>query len=135
VGAEGLRAARRLSANRRLAYLQENDKAVLVYATFPSLETAETEGAALVDAGLAACVNILPGMISIYIWNGARHRDAEVVMVIKTRGSLAERVIEQVRARHPYETPALLVLPVEGGSAQYLAWLMDQTETRSTRPD
>lgn len=115
--------------------MQENDKAVLVYATFPSLETAETEGAALVDAGLAACVNILPGMISIYIWNGARHRDAEVVMVIKTRGSLAERVIEQVRARHPYETPALLVLPVEGGSAQYLAWLMDQTDTRSTRPD
>lgn len=115
--------------------MQENDKAVLVYATFPSLETAETEGAALVDAGLAACVNILPGMISIYIWNGARHRDAEVVMIIKTRGSLAEKVIDQVRVRHPYENPALLVLPVEGGSAQYLAWLLGQTETRSRTLD
>lgn len=114
--------------------MQENDKAVLVYATFPSLETAETEGAVLVDAGLAACVNILPGMVSIYIWNGARHRDAEVVMIIKTRRSLAERVIAEVRGRHPYDNPALLILPIEGGSSDFLAWIQTQTETREPKP-
>jgi periplasmic divalent cation tolerance protein len=111
--------------------LQENDKAVLVYATFPSMETAEAEGATLVDAGLAACVNILPGMVSIYIWNGARHRDSEVVMIVKTRQSLADTVIEQVKSRHAYENPALLILPVEGGSDAYLAWLLAQTRKRT----
>jgi periplasmic divalent cation tolerance protein len=131
---EGVKLEANTPANRRLAYLQENDKAVLVYATFPSLETAETEGATLVDAGLAACVNILPGMVSIYIWDGARHRDAEVVMLIKTRLSLAENVIGQVRSRHSYENPALLVLPVEGGSSEFLAWILRQTETRARNP-
>src|SRR5688572_30335810 len=62
---------------RRLAYLQQNDKAVLVYSTFPSLEAAEAEGAKLVEQGLAACVNILPGMVSIYVWEGKGPRDAE----------------------------------------------------------
>lgn len=107
--------------------MQENDKAVLVYSTFPSLETAEAEGARLVDAGLAACVNILPGMVSIYAWKGERHRDAEVVMIVKTRSALADRVVAEVAGRHPYETPALLVLPVHGGSGPYIDWILAQT--------
>lgn len=108
--------------------MQQNDKAVLVYSTFPSLEAAEAEGAALVESGLAACVNILPGMISIYTWQGKRHRDAEVVMIVKTRPELAERVIAETRARHPYENPALLKLSVDGGSADFLDWIRSQTE-------
>jgi periplasmic divalent cation tolerance protein len=110
--------------------LQENDKTVLIYSTFPSLEAAEKEGAQLVEQGLAACVNILPAMISIYIWNGARHRDAETVMIIKTRRGLADRVIAEARARHAYENPAFLILPVEGGSATFLDWIRDQTDAR-----
>lgn len=112
--------------------MQENDKAVLVYSTFPSLETAEETGGALVDGGLAACVNILPGMVSIYTWNGARHRDAEVVMIIKTRRSLSARVIEETRRRHAYENPALMVLPVEDGSADFLAWILSQTHAQTS---
>lgn len=108
--------------------MQENDKAVLVYSTFPSPEAAEAVGAALVEAGLAACVNILPGMVSIYIWNGERHRDAEAVMIIKTRLSLAERVIAETRRRHDYENPALLILPVDGGSTAFLEWIQRQTQ-------
>lgn len=107
--------------------MRENDKAVLVYTTFPTAEAAEEVGAALVDAGLAACVNILPAMTSIYIWDGARQRDAEAVMIVKTRRTLAERVMAETRERHPYDTPALLVIPVEGGSADYLAWIEAQT--------
>ena len=107
--------------------MQENDKAVLVYSTFPSEDAAEAAGTALVERGLAACVNILPGMVSIYVWDGSRHRDSEVVMIIKTRRALAERVVTELRGRHPYENPALLVLPVEGGSAAFLDWILRQT--------
>ncbi len=114
--------------------MQENDKAVLVYATFPSLETAEAEAARLVETGLAACVNILPGMISIYVWNGQRHRDAEVVMIVKTRRSLADRVVAETRRRHPYDNPALLVLSVEGGSADYIGWLLAEPKRTASAP-
>jgi periplasmic divalent cation tolerance protein len=111
----------------RLAQVQENDKPVLVYSTFPSVEAAETAGAVLVDGGLAACVNILPGMISIYVWQDARHRDSEAVMIIKTQSRLADAAIAEARRLHPYTNPAFLVLPVEGGSADFLAWIAEQT--------
>lgn len=114
--------------------MQENDKAVLVYSTFPTPAAAEAEGAALVEAGLAACVNILPGMISIYVWEGKRHRDAEVVMLVKTRRSLADRVVAAIRGRHPYDNPALIVLPVDGGSADYIRWLLERTENPPPEP-
>lgn len=115
--------------------MQQNDKAVLVYSTFPSQDIAEKEGATLVDAGLAACVNIIPGMVSIYVWNGERHRDAETVMLIKTRPELVERVVEDVRARHPYENPALFVIKMEGGSGAFLDWIRAQTDSPNMQSD
>lgn len=115
--------------------MQQNDKAVLVYSTFPSQDIAEKEGATLVDAGLAACVNIIPGMVSIYVWNGERHRDAETVMLIKTRPELVERVVEDVRARHPYENPALFVIKMEGGSGAFLDWIRAQTDSPNLQSD
>jgi periplasmic divalent cation tolerance protein len=84
-------------------------------------------GRQLVEQRLAACVNILPGMTSIYRWEGKIACDSEVVMIIKTRQSLAEPGIAAVRQQHPYTNPALLVLPVEGGSGDYLAWLLEET--------
>lgn len=108
--------------------MQENDKAVLIYSTFPDAAAAERVGGTLVDRGLAACVNIIPGMTSIYHWQGARHRDAEVVMIIKTRASLADQVVAEAKALHPYDNPALVVLPVLGGSADYLGWILERTE-------
>ena len=68
--------------------MQENDKPVLIYSTFPSPEAAEAVGRELVEGRLAACVNILPGMTSIYRWEGAIARDSEAVMIIKTRRDL-----------------------------------------------
>ena len=72
--------------------MDPNDKAVLIYATYPDPETAEAGGRALVEAGLAACVNILPGMVSVYRWEGAVERSEECVMIIKTRAVLADAV-------------------------------------------
>jgi len=107
--------------------LDADDKPVLIYATYPDADTAEAGGRALVEEGLAACVNILPGMISIYRWEGAIERGQECVMIIKTRSALAELAIEVARDRHPYTTPAFVVLPVEGGLAAYLAWIAAST--------
>ena len=106
----------------------EKDTPILVYATFPSLEVAERIGGRLVDDGLAACVNILPGMVSIYVWQEQRQRDTECAMIIKSRSSLADRIVDTVRNLHPYDNPALVVLDVAGGSPPFLEWIVGQTE-------
>jgi periplasmic divalent cation tolerance protein len=104
------------------------ERAVFVYTTYPSLVEAERIGKALLERRLAACVNILPGMISHYRWRGAIERGEEVVMIVKTRASLAEGVRAAVKEMHSYTTPAILVLPIEGGEPGYIDWLMQETE-------
>lgn len=104
-----------------------NERTVLIYVTFGSLDAAERLGGELVEQRLAACVNILPRMISIYRWNGERQRDEEVVLIAKTREGRKTQVIDYVRQHHDYETPAILVLPVDGGSEAYLAWIAGET--------
>ncbi len=106
--------------------MSENNKPVLIYSTFPSQAEAERIGGALVDRGLAACVNILPGMTAIYIWEGKRQSDTEAAMIIKTRADLADTVIAEVRKLHPYDNPALVTLAVAGGSADFLRWIEEQ---------
>ncbi|MBO0752416.1 MAG: divalent-cation tolerance protein CutA [Bradyrhizobiaceae bacterium] len=103
------------------------ERAVFVYTTFPSVVEAEKAGRALVEARLAACVNVLPGMISLYRWQGSVDRAEEAVMIVKTRASLAEQVRASVKATHPYDTPAIVVLPVESVDDRYFAWILDST--------
>ena len=104
------------------------ERAIFVYTTYPSVVEAERAGCALVERRLCACVNILPGMISHYWWQGAIERGEEAVMIIKTRASLAERVSAAVKEMHSYSTPAILVLPLESVDKPYLDWLMAETE-------
>jgi periplasmic divalent cation tolerance protein len=104
------------------------DRAVFVYTTYPSIVEAEEAGRTLVEQRLAACVNILPGMISHYRWQGAIERAEETVMLIKTRASLAEAVRAWVKDKHSYETPAILVLPIESVDQTYFAWVMAETD-------
>jgi periplasmic divalent cation tolerance protein len=103
------------------------ERAVFVYTTYPSIVEAERAGRALVEQHLCACVNILPGMISHYWWQGTIERGEEVVMIIKTRSSLAEPVSKAVKEMHPYTTPALLVMPIESVDRGYFDWLMAET--------
>ena len=107
--------------------MQDNDKPVLIYATFPTAAEAARIGGALVERGLAACVNIFPQMTAIYIWQGTRQLESEAAMLIKTRAGLADSVVAETRKLHPYTNPALVALPIEGGSEDFLRWIAEQT--------
>ena len=104
---------------------------VMIYATCPASDVAEAIGATLIELGLAACVNILPGMTSLYVWEGKLNRDSEVAAVIKTRADLADRAIAEAKALHPYDNPAFVVLPIVGGSVEFLAWITAQTTAKA----
>lgn len=103
----------------------------LVYATYPSLARAEAAARQLVEARLVACGNILPGMVSIYRWEGTVERADEVVLLLKTTAALAEQVVAAVRADHPYEVPAVFILPVERTHPAFLAWVGAETMPRA----
>jgi periplasmic divalent cation tolerance protein len=97
----------------------------IVLSTCANREEAERIAHRLVELQLAACVNILPGVQSIYRWQGNVESAAEVLMVIKTRADLVPEVELTIAGLHSYEVPEFLVLPVFGGSHAYLAWLRD----------
>lgn len=104
------------------------DRAVFVYTTFPTLVEAEAAAKVIIEGKLAACANILPGMISHYRWEGKVERAEEVVMILKTRASLADRVREAVRQNHSYEVPAIAVIGLESVDRDYFGWILDSTQ-------
>jgi len=104
------------------------ERAVLVYTTYPSVVEAERVARVLVERRLCACVNMLPGMVSLYWWQGAIERSDEVVMIIKTRASLAEAVRGAVKEMHSYTTPAILVIPLESVDPDYHACIVAETQ-------
>src|SRR5258707_15491050 len=95
------------------------ERAVFVYTTYPSLVEAEEAGRALVERRLCACVNILPGMVSYYWWDGALERGEEAGMIVKTRASLSAQGSAAGKEMHSHATPASLGLPVESGEPTY----------------
>ena len=97
--------------------------AIMVYATFPAIDAAMEVGRSLVEERLAGCINILPGMTSIYPWEGRIETATEAVLIAKTIAGRAGCCIDFIRARHAYDVPAIMVLPVIGGSEGYLEWL------------
>ncbi len=96
---------------------------IVVLSTCGSAEEAASIARALVERRLAACVNIVPGVRSVYRWKGAVEEAAEWLLVIKSSQALFERLEEELRGMHSYETPEIVALPVAAGSASYLEWL------------
>jgi len=101
--------------------------AILVYMTAGSVEEAKAVGGSLIEKRLAACVNILPGMISQYHWNGAVAADEETVLIAKTRADLADALTAHVRSVHSYECPCVVTLPIQSGNPDFLQWIADET--------
>jgi periplasmic divalent cation tolerance protein len=101
--------------------------ALEVHITAPDREHAQTIARALVDERLAACVNLVAGVRSVYRWEGQIHEDDEVLCLVKTRPDLLDALCERVQALHPHDVPEILAFEVADGSADYLAWLTAST--------
>ena len=101
--------------------------ALVVLVTCPSQKVGKQLAHVLVEERLAACVNVIPGLTSTYRWEGKICRDAEVLLVVKTRRTRLRALTRRVQALHPYSVPEVIALPVVGGSAAYLSWVCDST--------
>lgn len=107
------------------------EEIVVALVTAPDTEVAERIVRTLVDEELAACGNIVPGVVSIYRWQGEVQREGEVLIVLKTTRSRAPDVIARVPALHPYDVPEVLVVPVSDGFAPYMRWVAAGSGSRS----
>ena len=100
---------------------------LLVLVTVPTPERAAEMARTLVDERLAACGNVVPGLRSIYRWEGKVQEDDEALLLLKTTRARFEALRDRVLALHPYEVPEVIALPVEAGSAAYLGWIAAET--------
>jgi periplasmic divalent cation tolerance protein len=98
-----------------------------VYITTSSRQEARRIGRALVEARLAACVNVLDGMNSLYWWEGQIQDEQEVVLIAKSREALLPALTEKVKALHSYSCPCVVALPIVGGNQDFLAWIGRET--------
>ena len=101
---------------------------VLALSTVGDAEQAARIGRALVEERLIACANLVPGLTSIYRWQGAVQTDAEVLLLMKTRRALVPRLKERLPQLHPYQVPELVVTEVTDGLEPYCRWVRDETE-------
>jgi periplasmic divalent cation tolerance protein len=101
---------------------------LLVLTNLPDRASAQALAAALVDERLAACVNILSPCQSIYRWKGAVETAEEVTLLIKTSEARYAAIEDAIRARHPYETPEIIAVPVVCGLPDYLSWVAAETQ-------
>ena len=104
-----------------------NNEFCFLYSTYPNMDTAMTAARLAVEKKLAACVNVYP-MRSVYMWEGKREEQNEVAAFFKTRRSMVDEAIAELWAVHNYSVPCFVVLPIEGGSADYLSWARMQTQ-------
>lgn len=95
----------------------------LVWCPFPDTASAEAAAATMLDEGLVACVNLIPGMRSFYVWQGAREAGSETGALFKTNEDLRDEVVARLAALHPYDEPAILAWDCDGSSPATAAWL------------
>ena len=99
----------------------------LAYITAASVAEAKSIGRALVEARLAACVNVIPGMVSLYRWQGETEEAEEVVLIAKTRSEKFDALARRVAEIHPYETPCAIRLDISAGLPPFLDWIAAET--------
>ncbi len=106
-----------------------------IYTTWPDTGSAQAAAASLVEARLCACANILPGMTSVYRWEGAIETAQECVMILKTTDAQASALRQRIMELHPYDTPCLLALPVDAAASapDFLAWIAAETADPGSR--
>lgn len=110
--------------------IADKECALLVLSSCPDSHSADALATALVKEKLAACVNQLPGVQSIYEWQGQLQRDCEVLLLIKTTAQIWPTLRDRIQAIHPYDVPELIALPIEAGSQPYLQWLRENSRAQ-----
>ena len=110
--------------------MKSSEKLCLVYMTAGSMEEAKNIGHILVEKNLAACVNLLENMLSIYKWEDKLEEGQEVVMIVKTRKKLMPKMIETVKSHHSNDCPCILYLPIQGGNPEFMSWIETETADR-----
>lgn len=100
-----------------------SSETLVVLCTLPDQESAARIAGTLVEEQLAACVNIVPGLVSIYRWEGAVQQDNEVLLLIKTIAAVYPQLEQRVRTLHPYELPEIIAVPLQTGQADYIQWI------------
>ena len=101
---------------------------IIVLITATSKEEADHIGTALVNEHIAACVNILPQIRSLFFWEGKLQDENETLIIVKSRLSQLDRIITRVKELHSYTVPEVIAIPLIGGSPEYLHWLNDSTQ-------
>lgn len=101
---------------------------IVVFVTCSSMKEAEKIGNSLVEKKLAACVNVVPEIKSIFYWKGKISRENEILLVAKSRMELFDSIQNEVRELHSYEVPEIIALPIEAGSEDYLEWIKKETQ-------
>ncbi len=101
---------------------------IVVFVTTPSKEVAEKLARILVEKRLAACINIVDGLKSIYWWKNKIEEDSEALMIIKTRLDLFNELVDEVKRNHPYTVPEVIALPIISGNKDYIEWLEEETK-------
>jgi len=111
--------------------MDEPDQPIVILITVPSMEIAQQIARALLEHHLAACINLIPGVQSVYRWEGQVQNNEEVLLLVKSRSELFQsELIPLVRQLHPYQLPELIALPIIDGYPPYLGWLLQETQTR-----
>ncbi|KMZ68448.1 Protein CutA 1, chloroplastic [Zostera marina] len=100
---------------------------IVAYVTVPNREAGKKLAESIVKEKLAACVNVVPGIQSVYWWDDKIQTDTEELLIIKTRESLLTRLIEHVKSNHEYDVPEVISLPITGGNDKYLEWIKNST--------
>ncbi len=106
---------------------KQDTEEIVVFITAPDEDGAVRIAKALVEARLAACVNIIRDIRSIYTWQGKIEDDAEVLLIVKTRGKLFDPLSAKVKELHSYSVPEIIALPIVRGSKDYLKWIREVT--------
>ena len=112
--------------------MKSSEKLCWVYMTAGSIEEAKNIGQILVEQNLAACVNLLENMTSIFKWEDKLEEGLEVVIIAKTRKTLMPKLIETVNSLHSYDCPCILELPIQGGCSDFLIWIEEETKVKNS---
>lgn len=105
-----------------------SEQAFIGYITAPSMNVAQSLARSLLESQSVACVNLIPGVESMYRWDGKIQCDREVLLMVKTTGQGRQRVIDMVRDEHPYDVPECIFSQISAGHQPYLSWLSSEVQ-------